>query len=181
MISPHTVQGIKLLVSDVDGVLTDGTIIYGNGGTELKGFNIKDGLAMKLAGWNDLPVVWLTGRCSEAVARRAAELDVAVFQGAQNKDVGLRALAQERGLALAEIAYIGDDLNDIPALRLAGLPLAVADAAPEVKALAGYVTHAVGGQGAIREVIEYILGAQGRWERAVETYIDRICAGDAPQ
>lgn len=177
----QSIQRIKLLVCDVDGVLTNGTIIYSSGQTETKAFNIKDGLAMKLAGWNDLPIVWLTGRCSEAVTRRAAELDVQLFQGEGNKDAGLRAIAHERGLTLDEIAYIGDDLNDLPALRIAGLPVAVADAAPEVIARAAYVTKALGGHGAVRELIERILRDQGRWERAVDTYIDRICTGWKPQ
>jgi len=165
---------IKLLACDVDGVLTDGTIIYGNGAVELKAFNIKDGLAMKLAGWNALPVVWITGRCSEAVARRAAELDVHVQQGAGDKDAGLRAVADIHGLSLDEIAYVGDDLNDLPALRIAGLPVAVADAVPEVIATAAYVTTAPGGHGAIREVITAILKAQGRWDEAVEVYLARM-------
>lgn len=168
---------VRLLVCDVDGVLTDGAVIYGNAGVELKTFNIKDGLGMKLAGWSGLPVVWLTGRTSEAVARRAAELDVQVYQGAANKDVGLRTLAQERGIPLEAIAYIGDDLNDIPALRLAGFPVTVADAVDEVKALAAYITTSSGGQGAVREIIEHILRVQGHWEKAVDEYIARICGG----
>lgn len=172
---PFSTESIKLLVCDVDGVLTDGTVLYGSGGVELKAFNIKDGLAMRLAAWNDLPVIWLTGRTSEAVARRAAELDVQVCQGAANKDAGLRQLARERGVELQDIAYIGDDLNDVPALRLAGLPVTVADAVAEVKQLAAYITQAPGGRGAIREIIEVILRGQHRWDAAVETYIQRIC------
>lgn len=174
-------QQIKLLVCDVDGVLTDGTITYGDQALELKSFNIKDGLGMRLAGWNALPVIWLTGRTSAAVTRRAAELGVEIHQGVGNKDQGLRAIAQEHGVALAEIAYVGDDLNDLPALRIAGLPIAVADAVPEVHALAGYITQASGGHGAIREIIEYILRGQARWEVAVSTYITRIGGGAAPQ
>ena len=172
---------ITLLVCDVDGVLTDGTVIYGDGQQEYKAFNIKDGLAMRLAGWNGLPVVWLTGRSSEAVERRAAELAVQVVQGAADKEAGLRAIAGERGLALSEIAYIGDDLNDLPALRLAGLPIAVADAAPEVRALAAYITRQPGGHGAVREAIELILHGQGRWEAAVENFLAHVKAGYRPQ
>jgi 3-deoxy-D-manno-octulosonate 8-phosphate phosphatase (KDO 8-P phosphatase) len=181
MVSPAQYHSIKVLVCDIDGVLTDGTIIYGDTQLELKAFNIKDGLGMRLAAWNDFPIVWLTGRTSAAVARRGEELGVQVFQGASNKDSGLRAIARERGITLQEIAYIGDDLNDIPALRLAGLPLAVADAVAEVRALAAVVTQATGGHGAIREVIEMILRGQGRWEAAVEVFLARSCAGHAGQ
>ncbi|MHB9023888.1 MAG: KdsC family phosphatase [Armatimonadota bacterium] len=165
---------IKLLACDVDGVLTDGSIIYGSRNLEVKIFNIKDGLALKVAAWSGFPVVWLTGRSSDAVAHRAAELDVQLFQGANDKDLGLRMIADARGLSLQEIAYIGDDLNDLPALRICGLPCAVADSAPEVLAIAAYVTKATGGSGAIREVLEYILRGQGRWDADVENYLGRL-------
>ena len=165
---------IRLLVCDVDGVLTDGSVTYGQHGLELKAFNIKDGLAMKLAAWAGLPVVWLTGRTSEAVARRAAELEVEVVQGEGDKARGLQAIARAHAVPLSAIAYVGDDLNDLPALRCAGLPIAVADAAEEVRAVAGYVTRASGGHGAIREIIEAILHAQHRWDEAVDLYLERI-------
>ena len=165
---------IKMLVSDVDGVLTEGTIYYGAADIEMKAFNIKDGLGIRLAGWAGLPVVWLTGRCSDAVRRRAAELQVPVQQGVGDKAAGLRAIAAAHGCTLEEIAYLADDLNDLPALRLAGFPVAVADAVPEVRAIAAYTTQAPGGRGAMREVIEYILRAQGRWEGAVATFLERV-------
>jgi 3-deoxy-D-manno-octulosonate 8-phosphate phosphatase (KDO 8-P phosphatase) len=165
---------IKLLACDVDGVLTDGNIVYGSGSQEFKAFNIQDGLGIKLAGWNGLPVVWITGRSSDAVERRAAELDVKIFQGAKDKEVGIRTAAEVFGVPLEEIAYVSDDLNDLPALKLVGLPIAVANAAPEVKALAAYVTEARGGTGAVREAIELILRGQGRWEAAIETYLSRL-------
>ena len=167
----QAVSQIKLLVCDVDGVLTDGAIILGSGGMEMKAFNSRDGLAMRLAGLNELPVVWLTGRSSEAVTRRAAELQVRVQQGIAEKAAGLRAITADAGVAMEEIAYVGDDLNDLPALRLAGLPIAVADAVPEVLAVAAYVTNAAGGHGAIREVIELILHGQQRWDAAVERFL----------
>ncbi|HEY3418597.1 MAG TPA: HAD hydrolase family protein [Armatimonadota bacterium] len=165
---------IKLLACDVDGVLTDGSIIYGSHNMELKVFNIKDGLAMKVAAWSGFPVVWLTGRSSDAVAHRAAELDVQLFQGANDKDAGLRMIAETRGVALEEIAFIGDDLNDLPAQRICGLPIAVADSAPEVLEIAAYVTKATGGHGAIRETIEFILRGQGRWQAAMDNYLGRL-------
>jgi len=171
---PQLAQQIKVLVCDVDGVLTDGAIIYGNGGSELKAFNSRDGLAIKLAGLSGLPVVWLTGRSSEAVARRGRELDARVWQGVAEKAAGLRRIADDLGITLAEIAYIGDDLNDLPALRLAGLPIAVADAMPEVIDAAAFVTNASGGRGAVREAIELILHCQQRWDAAVETFLAHL-------
>jgi len=162
---------IKMLACDIDGVLTDGSIIYGTGNLEVKVFNIKDGIAMKIAWLSHFPVVWITGRKSEAAVRRADELNVQIYQGMADKEVGLRAVAEERGLALEQIAYIGDDLNDIPALQLAGYAFAVADAAPEVIALADYTTNARGGRGAIREAIEHIFHAQGRWEDGIAAYL----------
>lgn len=166
--------GIKLLACDVDGTLTDGSITYGSGILEIKAFNIRDGLGLKLASWYQFPVVWLTGRTSDAVERRAGELNVQVYQGASDKAAGLRHVANDRGIALEAIAYIGDDINDLPALGIAGLPIAVADAAPEVLAVAAYVTKAPGGAGAVREALEYILRGQGRWEEAVQTYLSRL-------
>ncbi len=168
---------VKLLVCDVDGVLTDGAVMYGSGKTELKVFNVKDGLAIKLAGWSDLPVVWLTGRASEAVACRADELGVPVYQSAVDKGAGIRRVADDRHVPLGDIAYLADDLNDLPALRLVGLPLAVADAAAEVIAVAHFVTRAPGGHGAVREAIEYLLRGQGRWDAAVQTYLQHLRTG----
>jgi 3-deoxy-D-manno-octulosonate 8-phosphate phosphatase (KDO 8-P phosphatase) len=176
MVAAERVAQIKLIVCDVVGVLTDGAVVYGSCNAECKAFNVKDGLGIKLASWNSLPVVLLTARHCEAVARRAAELSVHVVQGVTDKDAGLRTVARERSLSLDEIAYIGDDLNDLPALRLAGMPVAVADAVAEVKAASAYITTTRGGRGAVREVIELILKGQGRWEAAVETYLTRLHA-----
>ncbi|MHB9105484.1 MAG: KdsC family phosphatase [Armatimonadota bacterium] len=172
MASENTKIGrIKMLACDIDGVLTDGSIIYGTGNLEVKVFNIKDGIALKIAWLSHFPVVWITGRKSEAAVRRADELNVQIYQGMADKEAGLRAVAEERGLQLEEIAYIGDDLNDIPALQLAGYSIAPADAAAEVTALADYTTKARGGRGAIRETIEHIFHAQGRWDEAVTAYL----------
>lgn len=171
---------VKVLVMDVDGVLTDGTIVYGSGNVEIKAFNIKDGLGMKLAVMNGLPIVWLTGRRSDAVARRASELNVQVQQGSTDKDAGLRDIARNMVVALDEIAYVGDDLNDLPALRIAGVPIAVADAAPEVIEAACHVTSNPGGHGAIREVIEMIFNAQDRWSAAITRFLDYTRGETAP-
>ena len=167
---------VKLLACDVDGVLTDGAIIYGSGNTELKLFSVKDGLGIRLAIWNGLPVVWLTGRTSEAVARRADELGVQVYQSARDKAATLRRVADDHKLPLSAIAYIGDDLNDLPAMHLVGLPIAVADAAPEVVAAALFVTETRGGFGAVREAIEYLLRGQQRWDPAIQTYLQNLLA-----
>lgn len=172
---------IKLLVSDVDGVLTDGTITYGAEILELKSFSTRDGLGIKLAGWAGLPMILLTGRKSAAVTRRGEELGVAVMQGAGDKAASLREISAYYAIPLAEIGYIGDDLNDLPALRIAGVPIAVADAVAEVRMVAQHVTHAVGGKGAIREVIEEILQAQGKWDTAVEIYLSKIVGSGNPQ
>lgn len=172
MVPQETLAKIKLLVCDVDGVLTDGTIIYSSSNAELKAFNIKDGLGIKLGGWCGLPVIWLTGRKSIAVARRADELGVQVYQAATDKEAGLQHVASDHRLSLDEIAYLGDDLNDLPAMRRAGLPIAVADAVPEIIASAAYVTQATGGHGAVREVIELILRGQQRWEAAIDCYLE---------
>jgi 3-deoxy-D-manno-octulosonate 8-phosphate phosphatase (KDO 8-P phosphatase) len=173
-VAENATAKIKLLVSDVDGVLTDGSIIYGSDNFESKMFSVKDGAGIKLAGWCDLPMAWLSGRTSDAVVRRAAELNVHLYQGIKDKAVGLRQVAADHGVSLEEIAYVGDDLNDLPAMRLAGLPIAVADAVPEVRMAAKYVTTIIGGYGAIREVVEYILKGQGRWDQAVDTYLQHL-------
>jgi 3-deoxy-D-manno-octulosonate 8-phosphate phosphatase (KDO 8-P phosphatase) len=165
---------IAMLVCDVDGVLTDGMIVYGTDNMEIKAFHVRDGLAMKLAWVHHFPIVLLTGRNSDALARRAGELNARVYQGVRDKGAGLIAMAEEYGIPLEKIAYVGDDLNDLPAMQLAGLPIAVADATQEVLATAAYVTNAAGGQAAIREVIELIFRAQGRWDDAVQTYLDHL-------
>ena len=168
----------KMLVCDVDGTLTDGTIFYSDGNIESKGFSVKDGLGIRLAIDNGLNIVWLTGRSSAAVARRAQELGVEVAQGASNKDTGLREIAVEHHLLLEEIAYIGDDLNDIPALAIAGLPIAVAGSATQVLDIAAYVTTTEGGKGAVREAIEFILEAQGRLDESANNFVNRLTLGD---
>ena len=174
--SPDTdkIMRLKMLACDVDGVLTDGSITYGSGNIEVKAFNIKDGIAMKMAYLNDFPVVWITGRRSEAVTRRADELNVRVYQGMADKAMGLRAVAEDRGFDISQIAYLGDDLNDLPALRIAGFPCAVADSAPEVLSAADYITKARGGRGALREVVELIFHAQGRWDAGVDVYLSSL-------
>ena len=174
---------VRLLAMDVDGVLTDGTIIWtarpqGGAALESKSFSVKDGLGLSLARAAGLPVVWITGRTSSVVERRAVELGVTeLHQWARNKAVVLEEIKSRHALPAAAILFVGDDLNDVPAFHAVGVRVAVADAAPEVRALADWVTRAGGGRGAIREVVETVLGAQGRWEEVVERFYQRLEEG----
>lgn len=164
-------SGIELLVLDVDGVLTPGEVVYGTSGEELKAFHVRDGLALRL--WHQVGkhAAVLTGRASPVVARRAAELGiVAVCQGCTDKGAACQQVMENFGVEPEQVCVVGDDLPDLPMLRLAGLPVAVADACREVRETAHYVTRAAGGRGAIREVVELILQAQGRWRDAINHY-----------
>lgn len=156
---------IELLVMDVDGVLTDGRIVYSDRGEELKAFHVRDGSGIKLWLKQGKRAALLTGRKSPIVARRAAELGIsAVVQGADDKLPAFEALLRDQGVTVARTAYVGDDLPDVPALLRSGLAAAVADACAEARAAAHYVTQATGGQGAVREVIELVMRHQGRWQ-----------------
>ena len=153
---------IKLLLMDCDGVLTD----------EQKSFNSKDGLGLSLLHRAGLRSGIITGRSSNAVARRALELDVEfVCQGDPDKIAAFEQLLREAGVEENEVAFVGDDLVDIPIMNRAELAVAVADAVEEVRSAAHYVTRAKGGRGAVREVIEIILKSQGRWHDLVEDYL----------
>lgn len=156
---------IRLLVLDVDGVLTDGRIIYTDRGEEIKQFHVRDGHGLKLAQRGGITIALVSGRSSAAVAHRAANLGVPyLYQGVRDKVAVVAALQSDLGIAWPETAVVGDDLVDLPLLRRAGLAVAVADAAPEVKELAHWITSLPGGQGAVREVCELLLKAQGKWE-----------------
>jgi len=161
-------QAIELLVMDVDGVLTDGRIVYDDRGAEWKAFHVRDGSGIKL--WQKLGkrAAVLTGRKSPIVERRAAELGItAIIQGAEDKLPAFEALLRNEGVTAAQTAYLGDDLPDVPLLRRSGLAAAVADACAEARAAGHVVTRAAGGQGAVREFIELILRHQGRWQEMV--------------
>lgn len=162
------IRRIRLIAMDVDGVLTDGEIIYGNNGQELKAFNAQDGMGITLARRVGLYVALVTGRSSEAVRRRAEELGITSFrQGIANKRESMESILQELGVSREETAFIGDDLNDLSVMTWVGLPVAVANAALEVKQAAAFCTQASGGRGAVREVIERILKEQGLWEKVL--------------
>jgi 3-deoxy-D-manno-octulosonate 8-phosphate phosphatase (KDO 8-P phosphatase) len=163
---------IRLLAMDVDGVLTDGRIVFDHQGQELKSFHVHDGQGIALAHRAGLHIAWISGRESAAVQRRAHELKVTwVYQRVADKVQVLREVLSQTAVPVTAAAYIGDDLGDLPALRHVGLPIAVANALPEVRACAAWITQRAGGEGAVREVIDGILRAQGRWAAAVEAYL----------
>jgi 3-deoxy-D-manno-octulosonate 8-phosphate phosphatase (KDO 8-P phosphatase) len=155
---------VRLLALDVDGVLTDGLIYYGNSGEELKTFNIKDGLGIKLLQKAGIKVAIITGRQSQIVARRAQELGIEdVVQGREDKRQALLELCQRHGIRMEECAYMGDDLPDLGAITLAGLGMTVADASAAVRDAAQWRSRFNGGGGAVREACEFILSAKGAW------------------
>src|SRR3989339_1535507 len=163
---------IKLLVLDVDGVLTDGSIIVNSDGTESKTFNTHDGHAIRLWQRAGFKVAFLSGRDSVPTKVRAEQLGIEyVFQDCHEKLPVLEKLIEELGLSPGQVAYIGDDLMDIPPIRYAGFGAAVANATEEARSYADYVTKASGGRGAVREVIEYILKQNGKWTELLKRYI----------
>jgi 3-deoxy-D-manno-octulosonate 8-phosphate phosphatase (KDO 8-P phosphatase) len=158
-------RALRLLLTDVDGVLTDGTFLMLPDGREAKAFHIRDGLGVVLAQRAGLKVGLLSGRSSPAVDRRARELEITlVRQGVADKARAFRDVLASEGLAPHEVAYIGDDLADLPVITEVGLSAAPADAPFEVKAAAFMVTEARGGHGCFREFVEAILRARGDWE-----------------
>lgn len=160
---------LRMILTDVDGVMTDGTVLLLPDGQEAKAFHIRDGLALAWARRAGLLTGILSGRASEAVARRAAELGMAVVrQGVRDKGLVFREILAELQLAPHEVAYVGDDVNDLPVLREVGLSAAPADAAFEVRAEVFMITEARGGRGCLREFLEAILKARGAWDRLVQ-------------
>ena len=163
---------IRLLLLDVDGVLTDGTVfIHGTGG-ESKPFFIRDGLSLVWARRLGLEVGLLSGRPSEATSRRATELGIQiVVQGGTDKRIGYADVLATHGFADAEVAYMADDLLDLPVLTRAGLSTAPADAVEEVRSRVHWVSRHPGGRGAVRELVELLLRAQGRWDALIDSYL----------
>ncbi len=156
-------ESIELIVLDVDGVMTDGTLLYGDGETtEIKSFNIKDGLGIKLLQRYGIEVAIITGRRSSALERRAAELGIeTLVQGREDKGAVLRELLDTRQIAPASVAYMGDDLPDLGAIRLAGLSACPSDAATKILESVDWVAPHAGGRGAVRALADFILGAKG--------------------
>ena len=162
---------IKLLVLDVDGVLTDGKLYYGNNGEELKAFNIQDGLGIKLLQQGGIQVGIITGRVSTLLQRRADELAInPVIQGREDKLIALRELLESQNLGLHQIAFMGDDLPDLSAINSVGLGITVANASDTLAAKADWQTLRSGGDGAVREAAEMILKAQGKFDTLVERF-----------
>jgi 3-deoxy-D-manno-octulosonate 8-phosphate phosphatase (KDO 8-P phosphatase) len=167
---------IRLIVSDVDGVWTDGRIIYAGDRTEIKEFNVRDGLGVKLAQRAGLVVALLTSRRSQALEKRARELGITeIHQGAVNKLEELERLARTLSVSFAQILYAGDDLPDLGAMTRVGISAAPSDAAPEVLAAATWKLDAAGGRGAFREIVERLLRERGEWDHFV-----RELAGGKP-
>lgn len=164
-------RNIKLLILDVDGVLTDGSIILDNKDNELKVFHVRDGHGIKMILRAGIHVAIITGRYSKVVERRAKELGIPeVMQQCFDKRVAYRTFLEKYSLHDEEVAFIGDDVVDIPLLKMAGFSVAVADAPEEVKAVAMMITKNRGGRGAVREICEFLLKAKGLWERIIDEY-----------
>jgi 3-deoxy-D-manno-octulosonate 8-phosphate phosphatase (KDO 8-P phosphatase) len=163
---------VRLLVLDVDGVLTDGRMVLADDGREVKAFHTRDGIAFDLARRAGLRLALVTGERSTIAKARGEKLGVAsIVLGARRKGEVVEALAAEHGLELTALAYVGDDLLDLPALQRVGLAVAVADAVAEVRAAAHVVTRARGGEGAVRECVELLLRAQGSWRAVADAFV----------
>lgn len=164
---------IKLMAFDIDGVMTDGGLHYTDDGQELKTFNVQDGFGLKLMQRAGIELAIVTGRTSGVVAARAADLGIEhLFQGVGDKGAVVAGLIDKLGLSWPEVAFMGDDLIDLPAMLHCGLAVAPANAHPLVKERAHIVTAARGGRGAVREAIEFVLAAQDKLEPLVAHYLD---------
>ena len=164
-------MGIRCLVLDVDGVLTKGEITYTSSGEELKTFHAKDGMGLAIAHAMGLQTAIITGRTSSIVERRAKELKISHVQmGSHNKSAGLQVVLDTLQVESQEVAYMGDDLNDLGVMSRVGLAMTPQDGVPEIKDIAHYICQANGGEGAVREAVEYILKREGLWEEAVRKY-----------
>jgi len=164
-------RAVKALVLDVDGVLTDGRIIFDDDGRELKFFHVRDGHGIKLLMRAGVEVIFLTGRTSQVVELRAKDLGVqSVYQGAKDKMTVLREVLADKGLKSEQTACMGDDITDVPLFRAAGFSAAVADACEEARKAADFVTRNKGGRGAVREICELILKAQDKWREITAGY-----------
>jgi 3-deoxy-D-manno-octulosonate 8-phosphate phosphatase (KDO 8-P phosphatase) len=165
---------VRAIVLDVDGVLTDAGLYFSARGESLKRFSARDGFAIKLAQGEGIPVGILSGRVSPPLRARLAALDIddrLVIQGSQEKGAGLRELCERLGVGCEAVAFMGDDLPDLPALAAAGLSACPADAVPEVLQRCDVVCKAAGGRGVVRELVELVLTARGRWEQIVADWV----------
>lgn len=168
---PDAAENVRLLCLDVDGVMTDGGVRLDDLGVEIKRFHVRDGAGMRI--WLKLgyEIAIITGRSGMAIHHRAAELGIQhVLQGLKHKRDAFTGLLNALDLRASEAAMLGDDLPDLPVMRLAGYPMAVADAAEEVRSVARFVTTRPGGHGAVREAIEHLLKSRGEWDRALKLF-----------
>lgn len=164
-------ERIRLVIFDVDGVLTDGSLYLGDDGQEYKAFNSRDGLGMVMLQESGVRLAVITGRSSNVVQTRMASLGVSdIYQGQRDKLPAYEALIERLSLADADVAYVGDDLVDLPVMRRVGLAVAVADAHARVREFAHYCTQTAGGRGAARELCELILDAQGNLNAMMDCY-----------
>jgi 3-deoxy-D-manno-octulosonate 8-phosphate phosphatase (KDO 8-P phosphatase) len=162
---------IRLFLVDVDGVLTDGGIVYDGEGREIKRFHVRDGHGIKMLQRAGVEVGIVTGRTSEVVAVRARELGISiVLQGVGDKVAAWREILADKGIPPGETAYVGDDIVDVPLMRRVGFAAAVADAESYVREAADFVSGRAGGQGAVREIIEFVLRSSGAWEKVASRY-----------
>ena len=165
---PQKLKDIRLLLLDVDGVLTDGSIIYNDGGGETKVFNAKDGLGLRLVIRAGIKVGFVTGRKSNALHHRCRDLGIELmYDGVQHKARLLDEIVEQTGVSAEATAFIGDDIPDLSMMRRVGLSIAVADAHEFVRRNADWVTSAAGGRGAVREVCDALLKATGSWDKMV--------------
>lgn len=163
---------IKLIILDVDGVLTDGKLFIGSDGEEYKAFNTQDGMGISLAHYTGIKTAIITGRKSNAVSKRAEELRIDfVYQGIHDKINVLEEILQNLGIEHEQVCYIGDDINDLPILKVIGYPCAPNNAVSIVKDNVKYVANAEGGNGAVREIIDKILSSQENYDQLIEDYL----------
>ena len=166
-------KSVKLLMLDVDGVLTDGKIIYNDRGEEIKAFNVRDGHGLKLLMRAGIEIALITGRKSKVVLHRARDLGIKkVYQRGTNKIDIYEKILKGKKLKDIHVGFVGDDLVDIPVLKRVGFSAAVGDAIPEVKKVVDYVASKRGGEGAVREICELLLKVQNKWEGITERYRD---------
>lgn len=164
-------KNIRLFLVDVDGVLTDGGIVYDVDGREIKRFHVRDGHGIKMLQRAGVEVGIITGRTSEVVAVRARELGISiVFQGAADKVAAWKEIISGKGLSPLETAYVGDDIVDVPLMKSVGFAASVADAEGYVREAADFVSARPGGQGAVREIIEFVMRSSGAWEKVASRY-----------
>jgi len=167
-----SLKQVQMLVLDVDGVLTDGRLTYTDSGEQIKSFLSRDGLGIKLLMKNNIQVAIITGRTSGALVHRCRNLGIdLLFDGIQDKAAAMDQISARTGISLSAMAFVGDDLIDLPAMTRAGVAVAVADAADEVKSRADIITRTRGGRGAVREICEAILKARGLWEKVLKSYL----------